>query len=74
MQEIGLDMSVYRQLTVANTVTAIRIKFPNGRLHYEALYTTPQQEAIIPLVEFLASEARTLGQTIIKVRKIVRSF
>lgn len=44
-------------LTVAKTVTTIRIKLPNGRLHCETLYTTPQQGTIRLLVEFLAREA-----------------
>ena len=39
----------------------LRIKLPNDQLHSETLYTTPQQEAIRPLVEILARDARTRG-------------
>ncbi len=58
MREIGMNMSVDRLLAVAKTVATIRIKLPNGQLHSETLYTTPQQEAIRPLVEILARDAR----------------
>ena len=59
MREIGMGMSVDRLLAIAKTVTTLRIKLPNGRMHSETLYTTPQQEAIRPLVDILARDART---------------
>lgn len=61
MREIGIGMSVDRLLSIAKTVTTLRIKLPNGMMHCETLYTTPQQEAIRPLVDILAHDARTRG-------------
>ena len=61
MREIGMNMSVDKLLAIAKTVTIQRIKLPNGQLHSETLYTTPHQEAIRPLVETLARDARTRG-------------
>ena len=61
MREIGMNMSVDRLLAIAKTVTTLRIRLPNGQLHSETLYTTPQQEAIRPLIEILARDARTRG-------------
>lgn len=61
MRETGMNMSVDKLLAIAKTVTTLRIKLPNGQLHSETLYTTPQQEAIRPLVEALARDARTRG-------------
>ena len=52
---------VERLLAIAKTVTPLRIKLPNGMMHCETLYTTPQQEAIRPLVDILAYDARARG-------------
>lgn len=52
---------VERLLAIAKTVTPLRIKLPNGMMHCETLYTTPQQEAIRPLVDILAHDARARG-------------
>lgn len=51
----GLDMkmSVDKVLEIAKTITTLRIRLPNGMVHTETLYTTPQQEAIKPLLEAL---------------------
>lgn len=43
--------------TLHNTTQVIL----NGMMHCETLYTTPQQEAIWPLVDILAHDARARG-------------
>ncbi len=54
----GLDMkmSVDKVLEIAKTITTLRIRLPNGMVHTETLYTTPQQEAIKPLLEAIEQE------------------
>lgn len=49
MKKIG--MSVDKVLEIAKTITTLWIRLPNGKLHTEVLYTTPQQEAIRPLID-----------------------
>lgn len=49
MKNIG--MSVDKVLEIAKTITTLWIRLPNGELHTETLYTTPQQEAIRPLMD-----------------------
>jgi len=44
-------MSVEKVLSVAKTITTIRLRLPNGELYTETLYTTPQQKAIRSLIE-----------------------
>ncbi|MBQ2489421.1 MAG: hypothetical protein II525_06425 [Bacteroidales bacterium] len=44
-------MSVDKVLNIAKTITTIRLQLPNGELYTETLYTTPQQEAIRPLID-----------------------
>lgn len=46
-----IPMSVDKVLETAKTITTLWIRLPNGDLHVETLYTTPQQEAIRPLIE-----------------------
>jgi len=46
-----IPMSVDKVLETAKTITTLWIRLPNGNLHAETLYTTPQQEAIRPLIE-----------------------
>lgn len=48
---MGIPMSVDKVLSVAKTITTIRLRLPNGELYSETLYTSPQQEAIKPLIE-----------------------
>ena len=57
MRTLGVGMSVDKLLSIAKTVTTLRIKLPNGEVYAETLYTTPQQEAIKPLIEALAHSA-----------------
>ena len=54
----GLDMkmSVDKVLEIAKTITTLRIRLPNGMAYTETLYTTPQQEAIKPLLEALEQD------------------
>ncbi len=40
-------------LSIAKTITTLRIRLPNGSVYTETLYTTPQQEAIKPLLDAL---------------------
>ena len=41
-------------LGIAKTITTIRLRLPNGDTYTQTLFTTPQQEAIRPLLEALA--------------------
>lgn len=50
-KESGIPMSVDKVLSVAKTITTIRLRLPNGELYTETLYTTPQQKAIRSLIE-----------------------
>ena len=51
IRQLGIPMSVDKVLSVAKTITTIRLRLPNGELYTETLYTTPQQEAIRPLID-----------------------
>lgn len=51
IRKMGMTMSVDKALRVAKTITTIRLRLPNGELYSETLYTTPQQEAIKPLID-----------------------
>ena len=57
MRILGAKMSVDKLLSIAKTVTTLRIKLPNGDVYEETLYTTPQQEAVKPLIEALTHSA-----------------
>ena len=50
---LGMKMSVDKVLEIAKTITTLRIRLPNGSVHTETLFTTPQQEAIKPLLDAL---------------------
>jgi len=56
----GLDMkmSVDKVLSIAKTITTLRIRLPNGSTYTETLYTTPQQECLKPLLEALSRGTR----------------
>lgn len=45
---LGMKMSVDKVLAIANTITTLRIRLPNGFCYTETLYATPQQESIKP--------------------------
>lgn len=47
----NISMSVDKVLEIAKTITTLWIRLPNGELHTETLYTTPQQEAIRQLID-----------------------
>ena len=51
IRQLGIAMSVDKVLNIAKTITTIRLQLPNGELYTETLYTTPQQEAIRPLID-----------------------
>ena len=51
IRQMGMAMSVDKALSVAKTITTIRLRLPNGELYTETLYTTPQQEALKPLID-----------------------
>ena len=51
IRQKGIPMSVDKVLSIAKTITTIRLRLPNGELYTETLYTTPQQEAIRPLID-----------------------
>lgn len=53
IRSIGLGMSVDKVLSIAKTITTIRLRLPNGEAYTQTLFTTPQQEAIRPLLEAL---------------------
>lgn len=48
-----IPMSVDKVLSIAKTITTLRIKLPNGKYYTETLYTTTQQRAIMPLLNDL---------------------
>ena len=54
IRELGMKMSVDKALEIAKTITTLRIRLPNGSVHTETLFTTPQQETIRPLLELFA--------------------
>lgn len=51
IRQLGILMSVDKVLSVAKTITTIRLRLPNGELYTETLYTTPRQKAIRSLIE-----------------------
>ena len=53
IRSIGLGMSVDRVLWIAKTITTIRLRLPNGETYSQTLLTTPQQEALRPLLDAL---------------------
>ncbi|MEE0574511.1 MAG: transposase, partial [Paraprevotella clara] len=53
IRSIGLGMSVDKVLCIAKTITTIRLRLPNGEAYMQTLFTTPQQEAIRPLLQAL---------------------
>ena len=57
IRSIGLGMSVDRVLWIAKTITTIRLRLPNGETYSQTLFTTPQQEALKPLIEALTHSA-----------------
>lgn len=52
----NVRMSVDKVLEVAKTITTIKIRLPNGSIHSETLFTTPQQKALKPLLDSLARD------------------
>lgn len=48
---LNIGMSVDKVLEIAKTITTLWIRLPNGKIHVETLYTTPQQQAIRKLIE-----------------------
>lgn len=60
--EISKDIMVRidedKILEVAKTITTIKIRLPNGSMHSETLFTTPQQKALKPLLDSLARNTR----------------
>ena len=58
---LGMKMSVDKVLEIAKTITTLRIKLPNGSVHTETLFTTPQQEAIKPLLDALDHDKNRAG-------------
>lgn len=53
IRQLNMKMSVDKVLSIAKTITTIRLRLPNGSTYTETLYTTPQQEAIKPLLKAL---------------------
>lgn len=51
IRQKGIPMNVDKVLSIAKAITTIRLRLPNGELYTETLYTTPQQEAIRPLID-----------------------
>ena len=56
IRELGMKMSVDKVLEIAKTITTLRIRLPNGSAYTETLFTTPQQEAIKPLLELFSQD------------------
>ena len=54
IRSIGLGLSIDRVLSIAKTVTTLRIRLPNGDTLTQTLFTTPEQESIKPLLEALS--------------------
>ena len=50
---LDMNMSVDKVLDIAKSIVTLRIRLPNGDLYEKVLFTTPQQEAIKPLLEHL---------------------
>ena len=57
----NINMSVDKVLEIAKTITTLRIRLPNGSVYTETLFTTPQQEAIKPLLEALDQDKNQAG-------------
>ena len=53
IRELDMKMSVDKVQEIAKTITTFRIRLPNGSVYIETLFTTPQQEAIKPLLDAL---------------------
>jgi len=53
---LGVNYSVDKVLSIAKTITTLKIKLPNGETYTETLYTTPQEKAIKPLIDALIPE------------------
>lgn len=60
-RELGMKMSVDKVLEIAKTITTIKIRLPNGAVYTETLFTTPQQEAIKPLLDTLEQDKNRAG-------------
>ncbi|MBP9997951.1 MAG: hypothetical protein KBS67_01795 [Bacteroidales bacterium] len=58
---ISLRMSVDRVLGIAKTITTIRLRLPNGETFSQTLFTTPQQEALRPLLDALKIDPNEQG-------------
>lgn len=58
---INLGMSVDKVLAIAKTITTLRIRLPNGEAFSQTLFTSPQQNAIIPLLDALEINCESLG-------------
>lgn len=51
IRQKGIPMSVDKVLSITKIITTIRLRLPNGELYTKTLYTTPQHEAIRPLID-----------------------
>ena len=60
-RELGMKMSVDKVLEIAKTITTLKIRLPNGSVYTETLFTTPQQEAIKPLLDILDQDKNQTG-------------
>lgn len=56
IRQLDMRMSVDKVLTIAKTITTLRIRLPNDSIYTETLYTTPQQESIKPLLEAINND------------------
>ena len=61
IRSISLRMSVDRVLGIAKTITTIRLRLPNGETYSQTLFTTPQQEALRPLLDALKIDPNEQG-------------
>ncbi|MCI2133526.1 MAG: hypothetical protein LKK12_03990 [Bacteroidales bacterium] len=53
IRALEMIMSADKVLAIAKTITTLRIRLPNESIYTETLYTTPQQEAIKPILDAL---------------------
>lgn len=53
---LGMNMSVDKVLEIAKTITTLKIRLPNGEYYTQTLFTTPNQEAIKPLINALEND------------------
>lgn len=58
IRSLDMKMSVDKVLSIAKTITTLRIRLPNGSVYTETLYTTSQQESLKPLLEALERDTR----------------